>query len=170
MLTSEFVLSRKVLIAVGGLVASVAALASVRSETEPQESLELAALMRAKLACSQKITEGLMTKDFAQIRKGSEELSKICLAKQWSSEQDQVYAHYRAELRRTAQKMILLAEEANLDGVAYTYMHSLTTCISCHNYCRDVLHIAADQPTLKAVPIPASNERLENGDLKRLRR
>jgi hypothetical protein len=124
---------------------------------------ELAGLMRAKLASSQKVVEGLMAKDFAMIRKGSEEMSKVCDATQWHATEDQVYAHYRAELKRTAKKLILLAEENNLDGTAYTYMHSLTTCISCHEYCRDVLHIAAKEPELKVVPIPAS-ERESNSN------
>lgn len=124
---------------------------------------ELASLMHAKLASSQKVVEGLMAKDFAIIRKGSEEMSKVCDATQWHATEDQVYAHYRAELKRTAKKMILLAEEKNLDGTAYTYMHSLTTCISCHEYCRDVLRIAAKEPELKVVPIPA-NERESNSN------
>jgi hypothetical protein len=117
---------------------------------------ELGGLMRAKLASSQKVVEGLMSKDFALIRKGSEEMSKICDATHWHATDDQVYAHYRSELRRAAKKMMLLSEEKNLDGSAYTYMHSLITCINCHEYCRDVLHIAKHAPDLKVIPIPAT--------------
>lgn len=124
-------------------------------------SEELSGLMRAKLASSQKVVEGLMSKDFALIRKGSEEMTKICDATHWHATDDQVYAHYRSELRRSAKKMMLLAEEKNLDGTAFTYMHSLTTCISCHEYCRDVLHIAKHDPDLKVIPIPATDR--ENG-------
>jgi hypothetical protein len=96
-----------------------------------------------------------MSKDFTLIRKGSDEMSKICDATQWHATDDQVYAHYRSELRRTAKKLISLADEKNFDGAAYTYMQSLTTCISCHEYCRDVLHVADRDPDLKVVPIPA---------------
>ena len=117
---------------------------------------EMPGLMRAKLASSQKVVEGLMAKDFDLIRKGAEEMSKICDATEWHASDDRVYAHYRSELQRTAKKLILLTEEANLDGSAYTYMHSLTTCISCHEYCRDVLHVAVKSPDLKAVPIPTT--------------
>ena len=122
---------------------------------------ELSALMRSKLASSQKVVEGLVAEDFDLIHKGASEMSKVCDATDWHASDDQVYAHYRSELRRTAKKLMLLAEEKNLDGSAYTYMHSLTTCISCHEYSRDVLHIASKSPNLKVVPIPATEG--ENG-------
>lgn len=131
---------------------------------------ELAGLMRAKLSSSQKVVEGLMAKDFDLIRKGSEEMSKVCDATQWHATEDQVYAHYRSELKRTAKKMILLAEEKNLEGSNYTYMHSLTTCISCHEYCRDVLHIAAKDPDLKVVPIPTTEPEQISNQTPRFRR
>lgn len=122
---------------------------------------ELPALMRAKLASSQKVVEGLVAEDFGMIHKGALEMTKVCDATEWHASDDQVYAHYRSELHRTAKKLMLLAEEKNLDGAAYTYMHSLTTCISCHEYSRDVLHIATKSPDLKVVPIPATEG--ENG-------
>ena len=120
----------------------------------------LAGLMRAKLASSQKVVEGLMASDFDLIRKGAEEMAKVCDATNWHATDDQVYSHYRAELRRTAKKLILLAEEKNLDGSSYTYMNSLTTCISCHEHCRHVLHISEKGPDLRVIPIPTTE--LEN--------
>ena len=115
------------------------------SQTEP-------AIMRAKLASSQKIVEGLMARDFKLIRSGAQELERICEATQWHAEEDEVYAHYRAELRRTSKKLAQLAHDSDQDGATFTYMHSVTTCISCHDYCRDVLHVALQEPKLKAVP------------------
>lgn len=119
---------------------------------------ELSGLMRAKLASSQKVVEGLMSADFDLIHKGGLEMSKICDATNWHASDDQVYTQYRAELKRTAKKLMLQAEEKNLDGASYTYMHSLTTCISCHEYSRDVLHIASKSPDFKVVPIPTAEE------------
>ncbi len=124
----------------------------------PREGVNEAALMRAKLASSHKVLEGLVDENFDLIHDGAKELVKITDATQWHAEEDQVYAHYRADLRRTALKLIVLAQEQNLDGVAYTYMHSIMTCISCHDYCRDVLHIADAEPKLRAVPaMPGGN-------------
>ena len=125
---------------------------------------ELSGLMRAKLASSQKVVEGLMANEFALIRKGAEEMRTICDATEWHASDDQVYAHYRSELRRTAKKLIMLADEKNLDGASYTYMHSLTTCITCHEYCRDVLHIAAQSPKLQPVPSPGTSRHKAAGE------
>lgn len=123
----------------------------------PRNPVNEAALMRAKLASSQKVLEGLVDENFDLIRDGAKELVKITEATQWHAEEDQVYAHYRADLRRTALKLVVLAEEKNLDGAAYTYMHSITTCISCHDYCRDVLHIADAELKLRATPRPSAH-------------
>lgn len=116
------------------------------------ESATEAALMRAKLASSNKIVEGLMTQDFGLVETGAQELAKICEATGWHAEEDQVYAHYRDELRRISQKLVQLAADEDQHGATYTYMHSITTCTSCHDYCRDVLHLAAKEPTLEAIP------------------
>lgn len=116
-----------------------------------------AALMRAKLASSDKIMEGLMARDFKLIQDGAQELAKICEATQWHAEEDQVYAHYRSELTRSARKLAALARDEDQDGALYTYMHSITTCIGCHDYCRDVLHVATEEPKLQVIPSYETN-------------
>lgn len=119
---------------------------------------QLAGLMRAKLSSSQRVVEGLMGGDFDLIRKGGEDMIKICDATEWRMREDQVYAHYRAELRRGAIKLIKQTEEKNLDAAAYAYMHSMTTCINCHEYCRNVLRVASAVPSSKVAPIPVTEE------------
>ncbi len=119
---------------------------------------QLSGLMRAKLSSSQRVVEGLMAGDFGLIRKGGEDMMKICDATEWRTREDQVYAHYRGELRRSAIKLIKQADEKSLDGAAYTYMHSMTTCISCHEYCRNVLRVASVLPQSPVAPIPVTEE------------
>lgn len=121
-------------------------------------SEQLGGLMRAKLSSSQRVVEGLMAGDFDLIRKGGEDLIKICDAIEWRTREDQVYAHYRGELRRGAIKLMKQADEKSLDGAAYTYMHSMTTCISCHEYCRNVLRVAAVEPRSPVAPIPVTEQ------------
>ncbi len=119
---------------------------------------ELAGLMRAKLSSSQRVVEGLMAGDFDLIRKGGDDLIKICDAEGWRTHEDQVYAHYRSDLRRSALKLIKQADDRSLDGAAYTYMHSMTTCISCHEYCRNVLRVASVVPLTPVAPIPVTEQ------------
>ncbi len=118
----------------------------------------LTGLMRAKLSSSQRVVEGLMAGDFDLIRKGGDDLMKICDAQQWRVHEDQVYAHYRSDLRRSAIKLINQADAKSLDGAAYTYMHSMTTCISCHEYCRNVLRVASVVPQSPVAPIPVTEQ------------
>jgi hypothetical protein len=118
----------------------------------------LSAMMQAKLAGSQKIVSGLVSEDFDEIRRGASELHTICDATEWAGHDDQIYKHHRTELRRLAVKLQQMAEEKNLDGAAFTYMHSLSTCISCHQHCRDVLKIADEVPMTRVTPIPVTGD------------
>lgn len=146
--------------ACGVLVAAgVVYAAGDRQPPAPIGNKQQAALMLAKIASSQRIVDGLVCKDFDEIGRGAADLVRICDATEWSARGDKVYVHYRDELRRQAQKMSKMAREKNLDGAAFTYMHSLTTCIGCHEHCRDVLHISTEQrPKYKIVPIPVNEE------------
>ncbi|MCC7423566.1 MAG: hypothetical protein IT428_25125 [Planctomycetaceae bacterium] len=154
-------ISRRWILGACGVLATCGWLyaAGDRETPAPLHSDQQSALMLAKLASSQKIVDGLVSKDFNQIERGATELVHVCDATDWAARGDQVYAHHRTELRRQAQKLVKMADEKNLDGAAFTYMHSLTTCISCHEYCRDVLKIA-DNPksTNKIVPIPVNDD------------
>lgn len=127
-----------------------------KSQKEPPEAEE-SALMMAKLGSTQRIVEGLVSKDFSSIHKGAKELIKICKAGEWRAHQDDVYGHYRRELSLQAEKLMIAAERENIDAAAYAYIQSLTTCISCHDYCRDVLKIA-DANSVRVVPIPTTEE------------
>lgn len=126
-----------------------------QAEAPKHDEEQQAALMRAKLASTQRVVEGLVSKDFTDIAKGAEELIKICKATEWEAHSDTMYAHHRKELIRQAEKMAHAAARENVEGAAYAYIHALTTCISCHDYCRDVLKIADDRP-MRVVPIPTT--------------
>lgn len=145
-------LATGILLIAGGVFASDELRKSAADPGDQQ-----AALMLAKLASCQKITNGLVTKNFKEIHSGANTLNQICIATDWASHDDAVYAHHRLELRKQAQKLAKMAEEKNLDGASYAYMHSLNTCINCHEYCRDVLSIVDDSEVkLKVVPIPSN--------------
>ncbi len=150
------------LLAIVGLTLVTGALfsfAQMPTLSEPTALIDdLPVLMRAKLSSSQKVVEGLMAGDFEMIRKGGEELKRICDATSWRTHDDQVYAHYRAELARSSMKIVQQANAENLDGAAYGYMHSLTNCIQCHDYCRNTLRIASANAIPPVVSIPTSEQ------------
>ena len=98
----------------GFVCAGIGAASLMAWASEPQppaaESVELATLMHAKLASSQKITEGLVTKDFDLIRKGAAEWQRVTAATKWYSHNDPVFLQYRAELGRNAEKLTRAAD------------------------------------------------------------
>ncbi len=128
---------------------------------EPKHIPE-SALMRAKMASSHKIMEGLVARDFTEIQTGAGELIRICRATEWEAHTDHVYAHYRSELIRQAVKLSDAAEQSNADAATFAYMNLLTGCINCHDHCRDVLKIAGVKRKSKVVQIPTT-EGDENG-------
>ncbi len=65
-----------------------------------------------------------MSGDLSLIRKGGEEMLKICDAEAWRTRDDQIYSHYRGELRRGAMKLMKQADDQNLDGAAL-HLHAL---------------------------------------------
>lgn len=122
---------------------------------------ETSVLMRAKLGSSQKVVEGLMAGDFSMIRKGGSDLTKICDSQNWRRYEDSIVTHYRSELKRGALKLVKHANDENLEGAAYTYMHTMTTCINCHEYSRNVLRIADSRKSNLVVPIPVTEHEAE---------
>jgi hypothetical protein len=131
----------------------------------------LPGLMLAKLTSTQRVVSGLVSKNFSEIKRGAQDMQRICDAAQWEKHPDPVYGHHRTELRRQAVKLANMADEQNLGGSAFTYMQTMSTCISCHEHCRDVLRIAElPKPLNRVVPIPAAEEDVSWSGMPTLRR
>lgn len=118
----------------------------------PIEETEV--LMRAKLASSQRVLEGILAEDFTLIARGAKEMKVISEAAEWPRSRDTVYEHFAAEFRRQCNKLERLAQSTNREGVSFTYLQMTTTCIDCHNHVRDTLRIA-EQPNRGVQLIPA---------------
>lgn len=131
--------------------------AETKTPSKSEPPVPETALMRAKVASSHKIMEGLVARDFNEIHSGAEELIRICRGTEWEAHSDHTYAHYRAELIRQAGKLMYAADQSNSDAATFAYMNTLTTCINCHDHCRDVLKIAAVKGKSRVVPIPTED-------------
>lgn len=163
--------SRIRIVAVASLVLAFVGTAGQWMNGSDVSSEQLPGLMLAKLASTQRIVVGLVSKDFSELKRGADDLHRICEATQWESHPDPVYGHYRSELRRQAKRLGELASEQNLDGAAFAYMQTMSTCISCHNHCRDILRTAElRRPPSGVMPIPVSEEELSWNSMPTLRR
>lgn len=104
------------------------------SQTDQRKDARL--YMKAKLAESQKVMEGLVTENFHLIRDGAAQMKQISEAAHWPTTIDEVYQHYGYEFRRQCDKLVEQSNQRNLQAAHYTYLHMSTTCIDCHNYVR----------------------------------
>jgi DNA-binding LytR/AlgR family response regulator len=103
--------------------------------TEPDQ---VAAFMRAKLAHSQNVLEGLAVEDYDLIDKGAQQLSLASEAASWQVLQTEDYARQSADFRRSCDSLRKAARDHNLDGAALAWMEVTMKCVQCHKYVRDV--------------------------------
>jgi hypothetical protein len=97
----------------------------------------VAVFMRAKLAHSSEVLEGLALEDFDMIGRGAQELSLASQASSWQVLQTEDYARQSAEFRRSCDALRTAAKARNLDGAALAWMDVTMKCIQCHKYVRD---------------------------------
>lgn len=99
---------------------------------------QVAGFMRAKLAHSQNVLEGLATEDFDLIERGAQELSLASLDSNWQVLQTEDYVRQSAEFRRACDSLRDAAQRKNLDGATVAWMDVTLKCVQCHKYVRDV--------------------------------
>jgi len=100
-------------------------------------------MMQAKLANAQKVLEGLITQDFAEIEAAAASLGRISLnppprlEKSGDDSGQQIYEHFRLEFARLAGDLERHARNEELEATAYVQQNMTATCIACHDYIRD---------------------------------
>jgi len=98
---------------------------------------QVASFMRAKLAHSQNVLEGLAVEDFDLIDKGAQQLSLASEDASWQVLQTEDYARQSADFRRSCDSLRKAAKAKNLDGAALAWMEVTMKCVQCHKYVRD---------------------------------
>ena len=112
-------------------------------------------LMKAKLVGAQRVLEGLVTENFAQIHGGAEDMKKISSALKLPAIDDKVYEHFGDEFRSQCEKLMQLSEEKNLEGAKFTYLSMTSTCINCHNHVRAKYRVERNKPRGPVQLIPS---------------
>ena len=106
---------------------------------------KVSAFMRAKLAHSQNVLDGLVTEDFDKIKAGGQKMVIMSKATEWVVVEGPIYAQYSSEFRRAAQHLIKAAEEKNVDAAALAYVNLTLNCVNCHSFVRSS-KVAAGEP------------------------
>jgi hypothetical protein len=121
-------------LALVGLISAAARLTAADTAVEPDR---VASFMRAKLAHSQDVLEGLAVEDFDLIDKGAQQLSLVSEDAGWQVLQTEDYARQSADFRRSCDSLRKAAKAKNLDGAALAWMEVTMKCVQCHKYVRD---------------------------------
>jgi hypothetical protein len=93
--------------------------------------------MQLKLRNAQLILEGVSVKDFKLIESSAETLVLLSQKAQFQMGNIPGYERYGDEFRRTAESLIRLSKDKNLDGAALAYVQLTTNCVNCHRHLRE---------------------------------
>ena len=105
-----------------------------RLMAQPLQQDNTGPFMRAKLAGSQQVLEGIVSENFELIRRGALQMKLISETVRWPKSEDKVYQHHGQEFRDQCDRLASLAEAKNLAGVHYAFLHLETNCFNCHNH------------------------------------
>ena len=103
----------------------------------------VAVFMRAKLAHSQNVLEGLATEDFDLIERGAQELSLASQDSNWQVLQTEDYVRQSAEFRRACDSLRDAAQRLAAPGAIFVPSRST---VFVHAFCSD--NIAAIPPPM----------------------
>lgn len=101
--------------------------------------------MRAKLADSQKVLEGITTENFKLIEEGADHMAVMSRAQQWSVIPGPEYLQHSNEFRRCCEDLKKRAEKRNLDACALSHLQLTMSCINCHKFVRSTRIVKNDK-------------------------
>ena len=128
----------------GCLLATASVVLFADDETDEPARLGTNIFMRVKLRSSEKVLEGIVTRDFKLIDEGAQEMQDMSRASDWPQADDEMYEHYSIEFRRLCGKLSSLAKDENIEGVSFTYIQITSSCITCHDRVFNALKWAPD--------------------------
>ncbi len=103
---------------------------------KPPQADRVAAFMRAKLAHSQNVLEGLAVEDFGLIARGAHDLSLASQDSNWQVLQTEDYVRQSQEFRRSCDTLRAAADARNLDAALVAWMDVTMKCVNCHRSMR----------------------------------
>ena len=96
-----------------------------REKVDPKKAKEL---MHRKLENAQKILEAISLNDLDKTAKHAQELVEISKALEWKVFKTREYEMYSDDFRRSAETLVNLAKDKNLEGAKLTYLEMTLSC------------------------------------------
>ena len=108
-----------------------------KSKPKPRDDKAIRKFMRQKLGVMKQVMRGIVTEDYAAIRRNAQAMKKMGSGVEWNIVQGPIYGNHRASFQRSAELLVQAADDKNADGAMLVYMQMTLNCIECHRYTRD---------------------------------
>ncbi|MFO1458027.1 MAG: hypothetical protein U1G08_01360 [Verrucomicrobiota bacterium] len=97
---------------------------------------DTAAVMRQKLATSQRILGGLAVADFGLIQTNAASLITLSGQRGWMAMQTPDYELFSTQFRVSAEALVKAAKVRDIDAAVEAYSDLTVSCVACHKYLR----------------------------------
>ena len=97
---------------------------------------DTAAVMRQKLAASQRILAGLAIADFGLIQTNANSLVALSGQRGWTAMQTPDYELFSTQFRVSAEALAKAAKVRDIDAAVEAYLDLTVSCVACHKYLR----------------------------------
>lgn len=97
---------------------------------------DTAAVMRQKLAMSQRILGGLAVADFGLVQTNATSLVTLSGQRGWTAMQTPDYELFSTQFRVSAETLAKAAKVGDIDAAVEAYSDLTVSCVACHKYLR----------------------------------
>ena len=130
---------RRIVVAIMGTISmSMSGLLAPAADSPVDKDLRgrVAVFMRAKLASSQSVLEGLVTEKFDLVVSGGQRMIVMSRAAEWNAGEGDVYRRDTARFVDAAEELIKHAKAKNIEGATLSYLQLTMSCVDCHKHVR----------------------------------
>lgn len=138
---------RRIVVAIMGAISmSMSGLLAPAADPPVDKDLRgrVAVFMRAKLASSQSVLEGLVTEKFDLVVSGGQRMIVMSKAAEWNAGEGDVYKRDTARFVDAAEELIKHAKAKNIEGATLSYLQLTMSCVDCHKHVR-AIRVAAGE-------------------------
>jgi hypothetical protein len=118
-----------------GIVAGMLLLGVLRGQAGPDPGTD--AVMRAKLAASQRILAGIALADFRTVQTNAATLTTLSAQRGWAALQTPDYEMFTTRFRMASESLGDAASAKDMETLLQSYQELTRSCVGCHTYLRD---------------------------------
>jgi cytochrome c556 len=110
-------------------------LMELRGQAGPDPGTD--AVMRAKLAASQRMLAGIALADFRTVQTNAATLTTLSAQRGWAALQTPDYEMFTTRFRMASESLGEAASAKDMETLLQSYQELTRSCVGCHTYLRD---------------------------------